>query len=175
MRFLVTNIKYSIEQEDIDAYREDENIDDEVTDEEIVEEIEKSLPQRLIVEADNNSDEYEEEICNAISDATGWCIESFEEESLLDFITSKLNNFMEEDHEFWEAEFGCEFNEIVDDYGFGWYCDDETDEEFFSYVSGDSIINIDTPVEDILNKIFEAGDDVEKLRNVIFWIYENND
>ena len=28
MKFLITNIKYSIEQEDIDAYREDENIDD---------------------------------------------------------------------------------------------------------------------------------------------------
>ena len=175
MRFLVTNIKYSIEQKDIDAYREDENIDDEVTDEEIVEEIKKSLPQHLIVELDDDNDDLEEALNNEISNATGWCIETYSAEGLIDVIISKLNNFMEQDHEFWEAEFGCNSDEIVDQYGFGWYCDEETDEEFFSYVSGDNITEINTPAEDILNKISEAGDNVEKLRDVIFWIYENND
>ena len=170
MKFLVTNIKYSIEQEDIDAYREDENIDDEVTDEEIVEEIKKSLPQHLIVEPDDDNDDLEEALNNEISNATGWCIETYSAEELVDVITSKLNNFMEQDHEFWEAEFGCKFDEIVEDYGFGYYGGEQ-----FSYLSGDNIIDVNTPLEDILNKISGANDDIEKLRDVIFWIYENND
>lgn len=175
MKFLVTNIKYSIIQEDIDDYREYKELDAEVTDEEIEEEIQNSLPSHLVVEADYNSDDYDEEICDCISDETGWCIEGFNEEPAVNYVVSKLNNFMEFDNEFWEKEFGCDFDDIVNLYGFGWSTNKKTGEEELSYVSGDNLINISTPVENIIDKIFEAKDNVEKMRELIFWIYENND
>ena len=171
MKFLITNIKYSIEQEDIDAYREDENIDDEVTDEEIVEEIKKSLPQHLVVEVDNYSDYYDEEMTDAISDATGWCIEEFTEQSLLEFVTSKLNNFMQTDHEFWEENFSCETHEIFNQHRFGCY-DGFGKEEQLAYLSKGNIIDVDIPAEEVADKIIKDGNDVDALRKIIFWIYE---
>ena len=170
MKYLITNIKYSIEQEDIDNYREDEDIDENTSDEEIKEEIERSLPIYLIVEPDEDNDDLEESLNNEISDATGWCIETYSAEELVDVITTKLNNFMEEDHKFWEAEFGCDFDEIVNNFGFGWSI--QNGQEKFSYLSGDNVIDVNIPLEDIINKIIEVGKDVDGLRKVIFWIYE---
>lgn len=170
MKYLITNIKYSIEQEDIDNYREDEGIDENTSDEEIKEEIERSLPMYLIVEPDEDSDDLEESLNNEISDTTGWCIETYSAEELVNVITTKLNNFMEQDHEFWEVEFGCEFDEIVNQYGFGWSI--QNGEEKFHYLSGDNVIDVNIPLEDIINKIIKAGKDIDGLRKVIFWIYE---
>ena len=133
MKYLITNIKYSIEQEYIDNYREDESIDENISDEEIKEEIERSLPMYLIVEPDEDNDDLEEALNNEISNATGWCIETYSAEELVNVITTKLNNFMEEDHEFWEAEFECDFDEIVNNFGFGWSI--QNDQEKFSYLS----------------------------------------
>ena len=176
MKYLITNIKYSIEQEDIDDYLEERDNPNlwgisytEADYEQARKEIQESLPIHLIVEPDEDNDDLEEALNNEISNATGWCIETYQAEELVDVITTKLNNFMEQDHEFWEAEFGCEFDEIVEDYGFGYYGGEQ-----FSYVSGGNIIDINTPLEDIINKIVEAGKNVEKLREVIFWLYENN-
>ena len=170
MKYLITNIKYSIEQEDIDSYREEENIDESVSDEEIKEEIEGSLPIHLIVEPDEDNDDLEEALNNEISDATGGCIETYSAEELVNVITTKLNNFMEEDHEFWETEFGCNSDEIVSKFGFGWSI--QNDIEKFSYLSGDNVTDVNIPLEDIINKINEAYGDVDGLRKLIFWIYE---
>ncbi len=170
MKYLITNIKYSIEQEDIDSYREEESIDENISDEEIKEEIEESLPIRLIVEPDEDNDDLEESLNNEISDATGWCIETYFAEELVNVITTKLNNFMEEDHEFWETEFGCNSDEIVSKFGFGWSM--QNGEEKLSYLSGDNVTDVNIPLEDIINKINEAYGDVDGLRKLIFWIYE---
>lgn len=177
MKYLITNIKYSIEQEDIDDYLEERDNPNlwgisytEADYEQARKEIQESLPTHLIIEPDEDSDDLEEALNNEISNATGWCIETYSAEELVDVITTKLNNFMEEDHEFWETEFGCEFDEIVDQYGFGWSI--QNDQEKFSYLSGDNVIDVNIPLEDIINKIIEVGKDADGLRKVIFWIYE---
>ena len=176
MKVLITNIEYSINQEDIDNYREDENIDDELTDEEIKEEIQNSLPFYLLVDVDPDdydNDDYDEELCDQISDITGWCIEHFEKQIAVDFVTSVLNNFMEKDCEFWMKEFGCDFDDIVNLYGFGWSKNKKGKEEF-SYISVDELTYIKTPIRTIIDKIFAAGTNVTKMRQLIFWIYEKN-
>lgn len=91
MKYLITNIKYSIEQEDIDNYREDEDIDENTFDEEIKEEIERSLPTHLIVEPDEDNDDLEEALNNEISNATGWCIETYQAEELVNVFSIEIS------------------------------------------------------------------------------------
>lgn len=177
MKYLITNIKYSIEQEDIDDYLEERDNPNlwgisytKADYEQARQEIQESLPIYLIVEPDDDNDDLEEALNNEISDATGWCIETYSAEELVNVITTKLNNFMEEDHEFWKTEFGCNFDEIVSKFGFGWSM--QNGEEKFNYLSGDNVTDVNIPLEDIINKIIEAGGDVDGLRKLIFWIYE---
>ena len=175
MKFLVTNIKYSIEQEDVDAYREDENIDDEVTDEEIVEEIKKSLPQHLIVEPDDDNDDLEEALNNEISNATGWCIETYVATELVEYVVSQLNNFMEFDAEFWMNEFGCDAEDIVNLYGFGYDAKNR-----LSYLSVDEYTLVPIDLEEIalqIAPIHESDHDltdaeIQKMRDLILWIFD---
>ena len=182
MKYLITNIKYSIEQEDIDDYLEERDNPNlwgisytEADYEQARKEIQESLPIHLIVEPDEDNDDLEEALNNEISNATGWCIETYCAEKLVDVITSKLNNFMKQDHEFWEAEFGCNSDEIVDQYyGFGWFIQNG-EEKFYYLSSGCNVTEVKIPLEDIINKIVEVGRDIDGLRKLIFWIYENND
>ena len=92
-KYLITNIKYSIEDEDISAYLEERDSsilaiagDIDYTEEEwekAREEIQKSLPQSFIVEIDEDYDDLEEALNNAISDETGWCIETYEPQLIM--------------------------------------------------------------------------------------------
>ena len=91
MNYLITNIKYSIEQEDIDNYREAENINEDISDEEIKEKIKDSLPTRLIVEPDEDSDDLEEALNNEISNTTGWCIETYQIKELVTIFSIEIS------------------------------------------------------------------------------------
>lgn len=88
-KYLIKNIKYSIENEDISAYleeRDSSNLEphdySEEEWEEARKEIQDSLPQSFIVEIDPDYDDLEEALNNAISDETGWCIETYEAEEV---------------------------------------------------------------------------------------------
>ena len=82
MVILVKSIEYSIEQEDIDAYRESYEEKESLTDEEIEMEINESLPQRIVIymnsQEEVHSYEWMEELTSAISDKTGWCVNNYE-------------------------------------------------------------------------------------------------
>lgn len=91
MKYLITNIKYSIEQEDIDNYREAEDINENISDEEIKEKIKDSLPTHLIVEPDEDNDDLEEALNNEISNATGWCIETYSAEELVNIFSIEIS------------------------------------------------------------------------------------
>ena len=177
MKYLITNIKYSIDQSDIDDYLEERDNPNlwgisytEADYEQARKEIQESLPIHLIVEPDEDNDDLEEALNNEISNATGWCIETYQAEELVNVITTKLNNFMEQAYEFWETEFGCNFDEIVDKDGGGGSI--QNGDEKFYYGSEDNVTEVKIPLEDIINKIVEAGRDIDGLRKIIFWIYE---
>ena len=83
MKYKVTNIKYSIELEDVaDEFDEDDFAlrSDYIEEcEKKIEEIEEDLPSEMIVDIDDDTDtdDVDDAISDVISDKTGWLIESF--------------------------------------------------------------------------------------------------
>ena len=175
MKYIITNVVYSIETEDIAAYRESEGISESVTDEEIKTEIQNSLLPYLIVEPDEDNDDLEEALNNAISDETGWCIETYVATELVEYVVSQLNNFMEFDAEFWMKEFGCDAEDIVNLYGFGY-----DTEKRLAYLSVDEYTLVPIDLAEIalqIAPIHESGHDltdveIQKMRDLIFEIFD---
>lgn len=175
MKYIITNIIYSIETEDIDAYRESEGISESVTDEEVKQEIQNSLLPYLIVEPDDDNDDLEEALNNAISDETGWCIETYVATELVEYVVSQLNNFMEFDAEFWMNEFGCDAEDIVNLYGFGYDAKNR-----LAYLSVDEYTLVPIDLEEIalqIAPIHESSHDltdaeIQKMRDLILWIFD---
>lgn len=98
MKYLITNIKYSIEQEDIDDYLEERDNPNlwgisytEADYEQARKEIQESLPTHLIVEPDEDNDDLEEALNNEISNATGWCIETYSAEELVNIFSIEIS------------------------------------------------------------------------------------
>lgn len=114
--------------------------------------------------------EDEEELADAISDETGWCVESFDAELIECFIVSELNNFLEKDSDYWEEEFGCDKLHLVSRYGFGYNSLGK-----LYYLSVDDITEIKTDKEKLAKEILDNKDDVLKMRTLIQKIFEENE
>lgn len=76
-KLLATNIDYCVEEEDVIDLVDS---DDEIEIENKINEIKSSLPQALEIECECESDELDDEIADAISNKTGWLINSFDYE-----------------------------------------------------------------------------------------------
>lgn len=71
-----THIDYCIEYEDVCDYVKEEEVDNEI------ERIKSSLPQHLELEVECDEDDLDDVVCDAISNETGWLINSFEYEQV---------------------------------------------------------------------------------------------
>lgn len=88
-------------------------------------------------------------------------------ENLCDQIVSELNNFMEEDHQFWCQEFGCGIDEIVDFYGFGY-----TENGQIYYLSVEDMSDpLPLTAEELLTKI-QVATTTEEKRDLIFSLFD---
>ena len=180
MKYIITNIVYSIETEDIDTYRESKGISESITDEEVKTEIQNSLFPHLIliVEPDDDNNDLREALNNTISDETGWCVETYVATELAKYVMTQLNNFMEFDAEFWTKKFGCDAADVVNLYGFGY-----DTENRLGYWSVDKYTLVSVNLEEIALKIAsiqESSHDVtdaeiQEMRNLIFEIFDVNE
>lgn len=164
MKYVITNIKYSIDFQDIANYLETDEFSD-IEEENAREEITETLPSYLIIEAED-----EEELADAISDETGWCVESFNSDSIIDFITSECNLFLEKDFKYWTKEFGCDKTDLIDYYGFGY-----TQLDNLYFVSVDEVTEIATDREALAKEILDNKDNVIKMREILNKIFEENE
>lgn len=79
MKYLVSNIKYLISLEDIEAYRKSKNLPNSVSDRKIKKEIQKSLPLWPIVKIHGNyKKNLEKALDKAVFDLTGYHTKSFD-------------------------------------------------------------------------------------------------
>ena len=72
----VTSVDYCVEDEDVIDYVED--CDDEEEIEAKIEEIKSSLPQTLELDIEGDREDLDDLVCDAISNETGWLINSFD-------------------------------------------------------------------------------------------------
>ena len=162
-KYVVTNIKYSIDFQDITDYLETDEFSD-IEEENAREEIAETLPSYLIVEVED-----EEELADAISDETGWCVESFNSNLIVDFITSECNLFLEKDFKYWIKEFGCDKTDLIDHYGFGY-----TQLNKLYFLSVDEVTEITMDRETLVKEILDNRDSVMKMRGILKKIFEEN-
>lgn len=87
-----------------------------------------------------------------------------------DKIVSQLNNFMESDSDFWTEEFGCEKEDIVPDYGFGY----TNEGNHIYYLAKDDAIEVPVDLE-VLESSLQKCTTSDDYRNLIFWIYEQSE
>lgn len=99
-------------------------------------------------------------------------IHPFVKTSMTEYIVSMLNNSMENDAEYWTNEFCCTPKEIVQDFGFGYYANDEAQRIF--YLSGGDIVRVPIDKSKLINKIIQAQTK-EEIRNLIDWIYRKSE
>ena len=164
MKYVITNIKYSIDFQDIADYLETDEFS-HIEEESAREEITETLPSYLIIEAED-----EEKLADTISDETGWCVESFNSESIIDFITSECNLFLEKDFKYWTKEFCCDKTDLIDYYGFGY-----TQLDKLYFVSVDEVTEITTDREALAKEILDNKDNVIKMREILNKIFEDNE
>ena len=81
-------------------------------------------------------------------------------------VVSKLNNAMEEDHEFWEEEMCCQTKEIVKWFGFGYV----PEKEEIYYCKVDDITHVSVPTEQI-KKLLDERSSAREIRSLILWLY----
>jgi hypothetical protein len=88
-------------------------------------------------------------------------------ETLLDDFASLLNNSMEEDSDYWESELGCDADEIVDYYGFGY----ETNEKKLEMAEVDDLVPVKITEKNI-SELYSFFKDrpIEDRRYLIHWI-----
>ena len=88
MIYRVFNINYCVEEEDLDLELPEGDFDEEDFDDFVeskINEIKSELPKSLYIELDFCEDECfdtEEELADAISDRTGWLVNSFDYEKV---------------------------------------------------------------------------------------------
>jgi len=70
-----TEIDYCVEDEDVIDYVDDPDDDEEI--ENKIDEIKNGLPQELELEIECDPEDLEDMVCDAISEETGWLVNSF--------------------------------------------------------------------------------------------------
>ena len=71
----VTSVDYCVEDEDVIDYVDDPDDDEEI--ENKIDEIKNSLPQELDLEVTCSKKNLDDEVCEAISEETGWLVDYF--------------------------------------------------------------------------------------------------
>ena len=82
-------------------------------------------------------------------------------------VVETLNGWLKNDP-FWEEEFECKAEEIVEQFGFGTFKDKETGEVRIGYIDGDDIVRLLIPIEQLEKIIKRANTQVERRQAVLF-------
>lgn len=97
-KYIVTNIDYAIEEEDVEDYLDNDDLDEDELEKEIqkkIEEIRKSLPKKLIIKVSD-----EDDIADEISDRTGWLVNDFDYKEVKEESVSKKGRKLKESSEY---------------------------------------------------------------------------